>query len=133
MSELKRCPACRGRRQVMKLGFTIKDCETCRGTGYIEDTLSVVGDECDKSSSVVHAVADSFVISEAIASVALDNDLECQTICEEDIIVKDMKAIAEIVVEDVSIVSEIINTKPVIEPRKRLGWPKGKLRGKRKT
>lgn len=40
--ELIRCPSCRGRKQVEKLGGVIGECNTCKGDGKIK--------QCDKPS-----------------------------------------------------------------------------------
>ncbi len=32
---ISKCPACRGHKKVMRLGMTMKDCETCSGKGHI--------------------------------------------------------------------------------------------------
>ncbi len=36
MLELIRCPSCRGRKQVEKLGGVLGDCNTCKGEGKIK-------------------------------------------------------------------------------------------------
>jgi hypothetical protein len=35
-SEIKRCETCSGRKQVMGLGWMIKDCPGCHGIGWIK-------------------------------------------------------------------------------------------------
>ena len=42
----KRCDACRGQKKVKGLGCMLRKCETCNGTGYIEqDEQDIVNDE----------------------------------------------------------------------------------------
>ena len=35
---LKRCPSCNGKKKVAPLGFIEKDCNTCKGIGFINST-----------------------------------------------------------------------------------------------
>lgn len=34
--ELVKCPSCRGKKQIMSLGISYKDCSDCKGVGYKE-------------------------------------------------------------------------------------------------
>ena len=35
---LKRCPSCNGKKKVAPLGFIEKECNTCKGVGFIHST-----------------------------------------------------------------------------------------------
>ena len=62
MSELVRCPACRGAKQVAKLGGIMGKCNTCSGKGQILESekpkpVLVAGEDVG-TSEVMKAVAD---------------------------------------------------------------------------
>jgi hypothetical protein len=40
MSNLIRCPSCRGRKQLYGAGMLMKDCDLCGAIGYINDEVS---------------------------------------------------------------------------------------------
>ena len=35
--QVKRCPACRGAKEVMSLGMRMLSCKTCNGIGHVAD------------------------------------------------------------------------------------------------
>ena len=39
-NDLVGCPACKGRKTVLGLGSFTKDCDTCKGIGWIEKPVS---------------------------------------------------------------------------------------------
>ena len=39
-NDLVGCPACKGRKTVLGLGSFTKDCDTCKGIGWIEKPIS---------------------------------------------------------------------------------------------
>lgn len=47
----KRCDSCRGQKKVKGLGCMLRKCETCNGTGYIEQ--DDVHDEQDIGEDVI--------------------------------------------------------------------------------
>ena len=53
----KRCDACRGQKKVKGLGCMLRKCETCNGTGYIEQ--DDVQDEQDIVEDVIADNADA--------------------------------------------------------------------------
>lgn len=58
--ELIRCPSCRGRKQVEKLGGVLGDCNTCVGSGKIKQVdkyVPVVSEVDVVNDDVIRAVA----------------------------------------------------------------------------
>jgi len=61
MTDIIRCPACRGSRRVPKLGGMIGDCSTCQGKGTIlasEKPIPVKLEPQPVESVIVKSVAD---------------------------------------------------------------------------
>ena len=56
-----RCGACRGSKQVVKLGGMLGDCNTCAGTGKVKPTVlcapAVVVESVYKADPIIAAVA----------------------------------------------------------------------------
>ena len=71
MNEMIRCSACRGTKQVAKLGGIQGDCDTCSGTGKIK--------ACDKPVPVV--VVQSELVSDIIEATdrAIDSSQDYST------------------------------------------------------
>lgn len=60
MTDIVRCPACRGSKKVAKLGGVIGECNTCKGTGTIEATAKFVApvlEELPLDKLVIESVA----------------------------------------------------------------------------
>lgn len=71
MSEV-RCPACRGRKEMPKLGGIVGECNTCKGTGKIkaiDKPVPFVPEVAPVINEVVKAVADVVAISEPVVKV----------------------------------------------------------------
>lgn len=73
-----RCPACRGSKKVAKLGGMIGDCNTCKGTGQIN--------ECDRPIIPI-------VVSELPAATIIEQVAETLPITIEPAQVDSRKAI----------------------------------------
>ena len=60
MSELVRCPSCRGSKKVAKLGGVIGDCNTCDGEGKIkacDKPVPVIAESLPMTSELIKATA----------------------------------------------------------------------------
>jgi hypothetical protein len=41
MSDLIKCPSCRGTKRIMGMGMMEHDCKPCKGIGWIEPTVTI--------------------------------------------------------------------------------------------
>ncbi len=91
MDDLVRCPACRGRKQVEKLGGMLGECNTCKGVGQIKS--------CDKPLPSVVLNADNLHVDviDAVSRIVPNpiDPLESQSVEEvaavEDIVKRTAK------------------------------------------
>lgn len=75
MTDLIRCPSCRGSKKVPKLGGMIGDCNTCKGKGNIaavDKPKPVIVEELPDVSSIAHAVADCVPASSVAEKLAVE-------------------------------------------------------------
>lgn len=63
MVELVRCPGCRGAKQVPKLGGMVGECNVCKGTGKVGESVKPV--------KVLDTVSDALVIQAVSECVPL--------------------------------------------------------------
>jgi len=42
-TKLVKCEACKGKKELVGLGFTVKKCPTCKGIGYQEEVIDPIG------------------------------------------------------------------------------------------
>jgi len=68
MSEMVRCPACRGSKKVAKLGGIMGDCNMCSGSGQIK--------ECDRPKPILIVDVEPVVdVIKAVEHVAVVEEL----------------------------------------------------------
>lgn len=75
MTDLIRCPACRGAKKVPKLGGMIGECNTCKGKGNIaavDKPKPVIVEEFPDVSSIANAVADCVPASSVADKFAVE-------------------------------------------------------------
>lgn len=66
MTDIVRCPACRGSKKVPKLGGMIGECNTCTGKGTIlsaDKPKPVVVEEVQSQAEIITAVANALPVS----------------------------------------------------------------------
>lgn len=42
-TKLVKCESCKGKKELVGLGFTVKRCPTCKGIGYQEEVIDPIG------------------------------------------------------------------------------------------
>ncbi len=85
MSELIRCPACRGAKKVPKLGGMIGECNSCSGKGQIK-----ASDKPVKVEAIVEDVTSKELIS-AVADCVPASDIQHKATIETFPIAPDVK------------------------------------------
>ncbi len=88
MSELVRCPSCRGAKKVAKLGGVIGECNTCNGEGKIKASdkpIPVMAESLPMTSELIKATANALPVSEQVdnylkAGIAVLHDIVDKTI-----------------------------------------------------
>jgi len=66
MTDLIRCPACRGAKKVPKLGGMIGECNTCSGKGTIlavDKPKPVIVEPVESQADIINAVANALPVS----------------------------------------------------------------------
>ena len=83
MTDMIRCPACRGAKKVAKLGGIIGECNSCTGKGQIlasDKPVKVEPDVIPAIDNIVKAVADSVPASSvplcAPSATVLEQDVK---------------------------------------------------------
>lgn len=67
MTDLIRCPNCRGSKKVAKLGGMIGDCNACKGKGTIAESdrpLKVVAESLPYTHDIIKATSEAVPVSE---------------------------------------------------------------------
>jgi hypothetical protein len=104
MTDLIRCPACRGGRKVYKLGGIVGECDFCVGTGKIK--------ACDKPVPVI--VSSELTADLIKATVNIES-----TYCDDSDIMPVVENIEPKMPEPIDIIKEVAQVQePIVKTRK---------------